>query len=145
MCQLNSELAVLQIEIGEESFAKVKHHNRKDEDVAEFSGDLLVVAVGNSRQAGGGNRLCPDAIMDDGLLDVTYALNVSPDKISDIMGCLFDPEKSWEEMPEVFGRLRCNWLEIDCPDELQVDHLICLLASHPCNDCLGSRDDSPRL
>ena len=110
----------MQITIGEESFAEVKDHDRKNEKVAEFSGDLLVMAVGNSRQAGGGNNLCPDAIMDDGLLDVTYALNVSPDKIPDIMGCLFNPEKGMSEMPEVFGQLRTDWLEIDCPDELQV-------------------------
>lgn len=58
--------------------------------------------------------------MDDGLFDVTYALNVSPDKIPEIMGRLMDAEKSVKDMPEVFGQLRCNWLEVDCPDELQV-------------------------
>lgn len=58
--------------------------------------------------------------MDDGLFDITYALNVSPDKIPEIMGKLLDSESSIREMPEVFGQLRSDWLEVDCPDELQV-------------------------
>ena len=126
----------MQIEIGKDSFVKVKHHTRKHEDVAEFSGDLLVLAVGNSRQAGGGNQLCPDAIMDDGVFDITYAVNISPDKIPEIIGKLFDSESSVRDMPEVFGQLRSNWLEVDCPDELQV---IILFQSHNTNSPVCTR------
>jgi lipid kinase YegS len=35
-----------------------------------WAGELLVLAVGNGRQAGGGHVLCPEALLDDGLLDV---------------------------------------------------------------------------
>ena len=35
-----------------------------------WEGQFLVLAVGNGRQAGGGHRLCPDALLDDGLFDV---------------------------------------------------------------------------
>jgi len=45
-------MSALQIEIGPDHFAEVKHSSRKGEKVAEFSGSLLVLAVGNSRQAG---------------------------------------------------------------------------------------------
>lgn len=36
-----------------------------------WQGDALVLAVGNGRQAGGGQRLCPDALINDGLLDIS--------------------------------------------------------------------------
>lgn len=46
--------------------------------VARFAGDgfaweggFLALGIGNGRQAGGGQQLCPDALVDDGLLDVT--------------------------------------------------------------------------
>lgn len=70
--------------------------------------------------AGGGRELCPDALIDDGLLDVSYVMNVSPDKIAPIMGNLLDGSSSVTDMKDVFGSLRCNWLEVDCPEELQV-------------------------
>lgn len=36
-----------------------------------WAGELIALGVGNGRQAGGGQVLCPDACIDDGLLDVT--------------------------------------------------------------------------
>jgi diacylglycerol kinase family enzyme len=109
------------IQIGPDHFAEVKDNARHGEKVAEFSGSLLVLAVGNSRQAGGGRELCPDAIIDDGLLDVSYIINPSLDQIPNIMGNLLDGSSSMSDMKELFGTLRCNWLEVDCPDELQVN------------------------
>lgn len=35
-----------------------------------WAGRFLAVAIGNGRQAGGGVPLCPDALIDDGLLDL---------------------------------------------------------------------------
>jgi lipid kinase YegS len=36
-----------------------------------WEGNFLALAIGNGRQAGGGIPLCPDALIDDGLLDLT--------------------------------------------------------------------------
>lgn len=36
-----------------------------------WDGRFLAVAIGNGRQAGGGVPLCPEALIDDGLLDLT--------------------------------------------------------------------------
>src|SRR5215470_8720684 len=41
-----------------------------------WAGELLVLAVGNGRQAGGGHILCPEALVDDGLLDVSILPDV---------------------------------------------------------------------
>ncbi len=35
-----------------------------------WEGPFVAVAIGNGRQAGGGVKLCPDALIDDGLLDL---------------------------------------------------------------------------
>ncbi|WP_433623283.1 YegS/Rv2252/BmrU family lipid kinase [Nocardia sp. CA-120079] len=39
--------------------------------------DAVMVAIGNTRTYGGGMRVCPDAVMDDGLLDLTVVGAVS--------------------------------------------------------------------
>ena len=49
-----------------------------------WQGDVLALAIGNARQAGGGHPVCPDACIDDGLLDVT----VVPDLPEGVVGAL---------------------------------------------------------
>ena len=46
-------------------------------DDEEVDTDAMLVAVGNGPAFGGGMRVCPDAVMDDGLLDVTILHNIS--------------------------------------------------------------------
>ncbi len=41
-----------------------------------WAGEVLVLAVGNGRQAGGGHLLCPDAVLNDGLFDVSILPNL---------------------------------------------------------------------
>lgn len=108
-------------------------------------------------QAGGGVQLCPDAQVDDGMLDVTYIINppltqarksqwrrgvkwllqrvivftVLPLPVSisapyvlfsavwqipTILGDLQNDKR----LDGPRGQIRCSWLEVDCPDELQV-------------------------
>ena len=41
-------------------------------DGRQVRGDAMLVAVGNGASYGGGMRVCPDAVPDDGMLDVTW-------------------------------------------------------------------------
>lgn len=49
---------------------KADHFTLSCEDF-NWQGDALVVGIGNGRQAGGGQRLCPGALIDDGLMDIS--------------------------------------------------------------------------
>lgn len=40
-------------------------------DEFNWQGDALVIGIGNARQAGGGQQLCPTALIDDGVLDIS--------------------------------------------------------------------------
>jgi lipid kinase YegS len=42
-----------------------------------WDGGFVALGIGNGRQAGGGHALCPDALIDDGLLDLTIVPDLS--------------------------------------------------------------------
>ncbi|MEP6634925.1 MAG: lipid kinase YegS [Luteimonas sp.] len=42
-----------------------------DGNAFEWNERFIVLGIGNGRQAGGGHALCPEALIDDGLLDLT--------------------------------------------------------------------------
>jgi len=80
-------------------------------------GSVVVGAICNGRQAGGGQPLAPDALIDDGLLDVV---------------CLrpFPPASAPQVAAEVMGlappgqfvmRLRAAWIEIEAREPLPVN------------------------
>ena len=46
-------------------------HGRFRAEGFAWEGDFVAFAIGNGRQAGGGVPLCPNALIDDGLLDLT--------------------------------------------------------------------------
>jgi diacylglycerol kinase family enzyme len=47
------------------------NHGRFHAEGFSWEGRFLAMAIGNGRQAGGGIQLCPNALIDDGLLDLT--------------------------------------------------------------------------
>lgn len=55
-------------------------------------GDVIVGAVCNSRQAGGGQQLAPKALIDDGLLDVVALLHFPKEHIVQVVEELLNPE-----------------------------------------------------
>ena len=54
-------------------------------------GSMLMMAVGNSRFAGGGYEVAPQASLTDGLLDIAVVSGLLPDNLSRIVAELRDP------------------------------------------------------
>ena len=86
-----------------------------------WAGDFIALGIGNGRQAGGGQALCPDALVDDGLLDVT----VVPELSGEVGGTLATLLREGREaaLDQAAVRARLPWLEIeaDAPLVLNLD------------------------
>lgn len=74
--------------------------------------DLLALGIGNGRQAGGGQVLCPEAVVNDGLLDI--AILPAP---QEVVGTLRDLLAG----DGLFVRARLPWVEIKCSQGLDIN------------------------
>ncbi len=86
-----------------------------------WQGGFIALGIGNGRQAGGGQALCPDALVDDGLLDVTVVPELSGEIGSTLATLLKDGREV--ALDQVAVRARLAWLEIetDAPLVLNLD------------------------
>ena len=87
----------------------------------DWQGDFIALGVGNGRQAGGGQALCPDALIDDGLLDVTIVPELSGE-VAATVGTLVKDGKH-AALDRVATRARLPWVELeaDQPMTLNLD------------------------
>ena len=85
----------------------------------EWEGGLIALGIGNGRQAGGGQVLCPDARVDDGLLDVTVVPELSGE-VAATVGTLVTDGKA-AALERVAIRAQLPWVQIDCPEPLTVN------------------------
>lgn len=81
-----------------------------------WEGEFLALGIGNGQQAGGGHALCPEARVDDGLLDVSIL--PAPQDMVDALGALLGSGLGGQE---VFVRARLPWLEVDAAEGLDVN------------------------
>lgn len=77
----------------------------------QWQGDTLVIAVGNGRQAGGGQPLCPEALINDGQLQLRILS--AQELLPNMLQALFTDG----ENPNVIDAT-LPWLEIVTPDEM---------------------------
>jgi lipid kinase YegS len=84
-----------------------------------WSGELLVLAVGNGRQAGGGHILCPDARVDDGLFDLGILPDVGPGERARALGELLRDGKVALWRHSVTARV--PWVELTADEAVHVN------------------------
>lgn len=85
----------------------------------DWHGDFIALGVGNGRQAGGGQALCPDALIDDGLLDLTVVPDLSGEVGATAATLLTQGQHAALERVAVRARLRS--VEIDSEQELTLN------------------------
>lgn len=76
-----------------------------------WQGDALVIGIGNGRQAGGGQRLCPSALINDGLLNVSIVTS------QELLSTLLHSLTSDEQNPNIISAT-LPWLTITSPNEM---------------------------
>lgn len=82
-----------------------------------WEGDFLALGIGNGRQAGGGHALCPQARIDDGLLDICIV--PAPQDMVGTLGTLLSGGVLGVESVSVSARL--PWLEVEAPEGLDIN------------------------
>lgn len=77
-----------------------------------WDGDALVIGIGNGRQAGGGQRLCPAALINDGKIEVSIVTSkeILPTLLNSVIG-------GDDDNPNII-RASLPWLDITAPHEM---------------------------
>lgn len=85
----------------------------------EWEGGFIALGIGNGRQAGGGQQLCPQALIDDGLLDVTVVPELDGEVAATIGQMLTGGKEA--ALDRVATRAQLPWLQIDPPQALTLN------------------------
>lgn len=80
-----------------------------------WEGDLLALGIGNGRQAGGGHELCPEAVVDDGLLEISIL--PAPTEVVGTLKSLL----GGGGLEMLFVRARLPWVEINSKENLDIN------------------------
>ncbi|CAD5108142.1 lipid kinase YegS [Zestomonas carbonaria] len=82
-----------------------------------WEGEFLALGIGNGRQAGGGHELCPQALADDGLLDLCIV--PAAQDVVGTLGTLLSGGILGLQSVSVGARL--PWIEIEAPEGLDLN------------------------
>jgi lipid kinase YegS len=80
-------------------------------------GSVVVGAVCNGRQAGGGQPLAPEAVIDDGLLDVVFLRPFPVARAAQVVAEILDRGAT----PEFVVRQRVPWIEVEAREPFPVN------------------------
>lgn len=86
-----------------------------------WEGAFLAFAVGNGRFAGGGIPMCPDALIDDGLLDLSILRDVTTEEIPKVMTDMLVRGMGAREAAVVHARLTSLTVSSDRPLQINLD------------------------
>ncbi|MFT3667234.1 MAG: lipid kinase YegS [Pseudoxanthomonas sp.] len=90
-------------------------------DDFEWEGDFIALGLGNGRQAGGGQALCPDAWIDDGQLDLTIVPELSGEVAATVGTLVKDGKHAALDRVAVRARLSFVELTAETPFTLNLD------------------------
>jgi lipid kinase YegS len=82
-----------------------------------WEGEFVALGIGNGRQAGGGHLLCPQALVDDGLLDI--CIIPAPQDLPQTLTTLLSGGILGLEAVSVSARLA--WVEVEAPEGLDLN------------------------
>ncbi|PSH22472.1 lipid kinase YegS [Yersinia pseudotuberculosis] len=77
----------------------------------QWSGDALVIGIGNGKQAGGGQPLCPNALINDGLMQLR--LLTAEELLPAVLSTLLSGEKNKNVIDATLP-----WLDITAPNDI---------------------------
>ncbi|MBT8765162.1 lipid kinase YegS [Metapseudomonas boanensis] len=83
----------------------------------KWKGEFLALGIGNGRQAGGGHVLCPQAEIDDGLLDLCIV--PAPQDVVGTLATLLSGGVLGLESVSISARL--PWVEVEAPEGLDIN------------------------
>ena len=93
-------------------------------DGFEWQGGFVALGIGNGRQAGGGQVLCPDAQVDDGLIDLTVIPEGKGDaaEFLSVLGTALSAGRE-AALAQIGVCARLPWLEVasDAPFTINLD------------------------
>jgi lipid kinase YegS len=84
-----------------------------------WQGPFLALAIGNGRRAGGGMPLCPDALIDDGLLDLTILPAMNHSERLDAFSHLL--HEGAAGIRKKLVTTRSSWIEYQSEHDLNVN------------------------
>ena len=90
-------------------------------DGFDWRGTLIALGIGNGRQAGGGQILCPDARIDDGLLDLTVIPELEGELATTVATLMREGRGAALERVGERARMRALTVQSDTPMALNLD------------------------